>query len=151
MNMYKKYLEKIGVMSETEFNELLDLFDKSVTEDFNELRLDSEFIMNPDELAESLINHYIETHLDIQSNNNCYAWYVNVDSREFELSGVDYIEDLLAIKDAFPKWTISNYDELYEALSIENSENSIIDNIITRLNSFSEKKLNKVLDYVNKI
>ena len=150
MNMYKKYLEMIGVMSETEFNELLDLFDKSVTEDFDELRIDSEFIMNPDELAESLINHYIETHLDIQSNN-CYAWYVNAEPKEFELSGVDHIEDLLAIKDAFPKWSITNYDELYEALSMENSENSIIDNIVTRLNSFSENKLNKVLEYVNKI
>ena len=150
MNMYKKYLEMIGVMSETEFNELLDLFDKSVTEDFDELRIDSEFIMNPDELAESLINHYIETHLDIQSNN-CYAWYVNAEPKEFELSGVDHIEDLLAIKDAFPKWSITNYDELYEVLSMENSENSIIDNIVTRLNSFSENKLNKVLEYVNKI
>ena len=150
MNMYKKYLEKIGVMSETEFNELLDLFDKSVTEDFNELRLDSEFIMHSDDLAESIINHYIETHLDIQSNN-CYVWYVSAEPREFELSGIDYIEDLLAKKDAFPKWTIINYDKLYEALSIRNSENSIIDNIITRLNSFSINKLNKVLDYVNKI
>jgi len=150
MNMYKKYLEKIGVISETEFNELLDLFDKSVTEDFDELRIDSEYIMNSDELAESLITQYIYKHLDIQSND-CYAWCVNVDSREFELSGIDYIEDLLAIKDAFPKWTIVNYDELYEALSIRNSENSIIDNIIVRLNSFSVSKLNKVLDYVNKI
>lgn len=150
MNMYKKYLEKIGVMSETEFNELLDLFDKSVTEDFNELRLDSEFIMHSDDLAESIINHYIETHLDIQSNN-CYVWYVSAEPREFELSGIDYIEDLLAIKDAFPKWTIVNYDELYEALSIRNSESSIINNIITRLSSFNENKLNKVLDYVNKI
>ena len=150
MNMYKKYLEKIGVMSETEFNELLDLFDKSVTEDFNELRLDSEFIMHSDDLSESIINHYIETHLDIQSNN-CYVWYVSAEPREFELSGIDYIEDLLAIKDAFPKWTIVNYDELYEALSIRNSESSIINNIITRLSSFNENKLNKVLDYVNKI
>lgn len=150
MNMYKKYLEKIGVMSETEFNELLDLFDKSVTEDFNEWRIDSEYMMNSDDLAESLINHYIETHLNIQSND-WYVWYVNVESKEFEISGIDCVEDLLAIKEAFPKWTIVNYDELYEALSIENSENSIIDNIITRLNSFSEKKLNKVLDYVNKI
>ena len=96
------------------------------------------------------INHYIETHLNIQSNN-WYVWYVNVESKEFEISGIDCIEDLLAIKEAFPKWTIVNYDELYEALSIENSENSIIDNIITRLNSFSENKLNRVLDYVNKI
>lgn len=150
MDIYKKYLEKIGIISETEFYEILNLFDKSVTEDFNEWRIDSEYMMNSDDLAESLINHYIETHLNIQSND-WYVWCVNVESKEFEISGIDCVEDLLAIKEAFPKWTIVNYDELYEALSIENSENSIIDNIIIRLNSFSVSKLNKVLDYVNKI
>ena len=42
MDIYKKYLEKIGIIPETEFYEILNLFDKSVTEDFNEWRIDSE-------------------------------------------------------------------------------------------------------------
>lgn len=131
MTKYEQFLEACNVMSEQEFNEVIDSLP---VEEIDPIQcfegLDD--LSDQDELSRTIIDNIL------------YDWHyvfcdtANFNSKTFELEDVDSLEDLEEIKNKFKGWTISNYDELKEDLEKEeqlSKEEEEFDNLINTIKS----------------
>ena len=128
MTKYQEFLDKINIIPEDLFNEIVDSLPDFDIEDTN---LDNLYDFgSSDEIAAEIIS----TILNNWSYVTCED--INFEKRIFDLCDVESKEDLEEIKKHFSKWTISNYDECLE--DIEKMEEE---------NKYSEKR-DELLDYI---
>ena len=104
MIKYSEFLEKVGVVSEDEFNSLIESLPDCDIEDVEFDVYDYESIAST---AVSIVDSIVR-------NKWNDAWVDDVDLEEhtIELDDVESIEDLDEIVEYFSGWTISNYDEI---------------------------------------
>lgn len=131
MTKYEQFLKACNIMSEQEFNEVINSLP---VEEIDPIQcfegLDD--LSDQDELSRTIIDNIL------------YDWiYVfcdtaNFNNKTFELEDVDSLKDLEEIKNKFKGWTISNYDELKEAMEEEeklSKEEKEFDNLINTIKS----------------
>ena len=117
MTKYQEFLDAIGIISENDFNEIIDSLpnfniDESISRDIDFYDLSS-----LDSVSSIIINEILKNW------DYCYAEDVDFIDKTFELNDVDSLEDLKEIKNTFPKWTIINYDDLKSQIEEERNEN----------------------------
>ena len=141
---YKEYLTAIEIISEEDFNEVIESLPE-VKINFSEVYF-SDYIQSKDSLACDLINYI----LDGAYLNEC-----NFKDKIISIENVDTTEDLEKIKNLFSNWTISNYEELLKDLKesendgYESDLRNMIDSKLCYINDVC--KLKDVLGYVNNI
>lgn len=131
MTKYEQFLKACNVMSEQEFNEVINSLpveEIDLIQCFEGL----DDLSDQDELSRTIIDNIL------------YDWHyvfcdtANFNNKTFELEDVDSLEDLEEIKNKFKGWTISNYDELKEAMEEEeklSKEEKEFDNLINIIKS----------------
>ena len=116
MITYSEFLEKIGIVSEDDFDSLIKSLPDCDIEDVDFDVYDYESITS---VAFSIISSIISNKWDV------YVDDINVEKYTIELNDADSIEDLDEIVEYFNKWTISNYDEIKNSiLECEEEEKS---------------------------
>ena len=133
MTKYEQFLKTCNVMSEQEFNEVIDSLPIKEIDPIPILYFEGlDDLSDQDELSRTIIDNIL------------YDWHyvfcdtANFNSKTFELEDVDSLEDLEEIKNKFEGWTISNYDELKEDLEKEeqlSKEEKEFDNLIDTIKS----------------
>ena len=133
MMTYSEFLEKLGIIDEYDFDEIIESLPEC---DINDVDFDIYNCCYKQDVADTVIN-------EILNNNWNFVWAdnIDVDNHSFEVCDVEYLSDLEKIKETFSKWTISNYEEIKNELleeeksdkterkEKENLFNSIIDKI----------------------
>ena len=116
MITYKEFLEKINIISEEDFNEIIESLPDR---DINDIEFDLYNCDNKQDIAYILINGIL--------NNWNLAWtdITDVDDHSFEVHDVECLSDLEEIKETFSKWTISNYEEIKNGLLEKEKSNEI--------------------------
>ena len=105
MNKYKEYLEAIGIISEEDFNEVLEFLPKKDF-DFKNFSF-NDILHDKDSLAEDIISNLLENW------EWAYVESCNIKEKTLELGEVQSSKDLDEIKEFLsPIWTISNYESL---------------------------------------
>lgn len=110
---YQEFLNTLDIISEEDFNEIIDSLPEVEICEVNFNVYDS---VAEDDVAEVIINHIL---------NNwecCYTCWVKFHERCFKLHDVQSIYDLEEIAKTFNGWTISNYDELESELKEKEKE-----------------------------
>lgn len=110
MTNYQRFLEKIGVLYEDLFNEVINSLPKI---DFDEVDVFMYDNSSVNELACCIIDYILGDWPQV------YSEEVNFDNKSFELNDVESLADLEEIKETFKSWTITNYDELKSELTKE--------------------------------
>lgn len=105
MITYKEFLDQIDIIPESEFNEIIESLPDC---DINDIDFDS--YNDKRDIADAVINGIL--------NNWNLAWTdsINVDNRSFEVYDVECLSELEEMKETFSGWTISNYEEMKNAL-----------------------------------
>lgn len=149
MTKYQQFLEKICVISEDQFDEIVKEFPDI---DISLLELDSYDDNTVDDVARAFVE------VILRDYNYAYTDELDFEARTISLEDVESLEDLESIKQRFSNWNITNYGELREYLLQEEEENKkdaehqnkmnliadIVDNIpIEDLKEFIEKYANK--------
>ena len=104
MIKYSKFLEKVGVVSEDEFNSLIESLPDCDIEDIEFEVYDYESIAS---VAVSIIDSIVRNKWD-----NAWVYDVDLEEHTIELDDVESVEDLNEIVEYFSGWNISNYDEM---------------------------------------
>lgn len=120
-NNYEKYLQSCHLLTESQFDEILDSL-PSIEIDYSNLWWS--LYDDIDQVTCDIINEILYT---IYMNDNKIPWVtaVDFDNKTFDIYGVGSIEQLEEIKEIFLKWTINNEESLLEELKdckIENRE-----------------------------
>lgn len=114
MTKYQQFLEKIGIISEDLFNEVIDSLPE-VDIDLVDFELNDE-LDSLDEIARYIISYILH-------NWDCvYVDELDFERKKFVLEDVQSLDDLKEIKETFSKWTITNYDNLVEQIKEEENE-----------------------------
>ena len=104
MITYSEFLEKIGIIDEYDFDEIVESLPEC---DINDVDFDIYSCCDKQDIANPVIN-------GILNNNWNLVWADNIDADNysFEVNDVECLSDLEEIKETFSKWTISNYEEM---------------------------------------
>lgn len=150
--MYKHYLKCLGIISEEEFNEVINSFPEFVINDDIQF---TDVLHSQDSLALDLLYYIIGLNL----NSVIIIDFCNFKDKTFSIDNVDCSEDLVKIKELFPNWTIYNYDNIMKELKekekkeeeIEQCDKlrSLIVKQITNLENVN--KLKDIFKYVNEV
>ena len=103
MITYKEFLEEVNIISEEDFNEIVESLPDC---DINDVEFDSNNCNDKQDIADAVINGIL--------NNWNLAWTdsIDVDNRSFEVYDVECLSELEEMKETFSRWTISNYEEM---------------------------------------
>jgi len=107
MEKYQEFLENIGLISENEFGEVINsLPEVNISEVGFEY---SDYIQDitGDSIARDIITHILN-----ENTEYTYVDEVDFESRTYSIEDVETLEELDEIKNLFPNWTLTNYDEL---------------------------------------
>lgn len=107
MTKYQEMLEEVGIIPEDFFNDIIASF-PNCDLDFSEFELDD--LLNCTDICNKIIN------CNLTFYSYVYADNIDWDRKTFELNDVESLSNLEEIKNKFPKWTISNYDEIVKDL-----------------------------------
>ena len=118
MTKYQEFLNKINIISEKDFNEVINLFPEiTISElDLYDIDLMDDVTAQQETIAEAcfstLLGYYDCVYVDELD-------FVN---RTVYLEDVQSLEDLEEIKDEFGEWTIENYEDIKQELIEELEE-----------------------------
>ena len=130
MTKYQQFLNSAEIISEDLFNDVINSLPEC---DIESISFDDTMCLDSqDYIAECIISEILD--------NWKYAFAEDVDfeNKTFSLCDVDSLEDLEEIKNTFDKWTISNYDELYEEIVNDQEENNEYENKMTLFKSYMD-------------
>lgn len=134
MITYSEFLEKVWIVSEDDFNSLIESLPDCDIEDVDFDYDDYESITS---IAFSIISSIISNKWDAHIDD------INVEKRIIELNDADSIKDLDEIVEYFSGWTISNYDEIKKnILECEEEE---------KVNIEHQQKMNMLGSVIDKI
>ena len=111
---YKIFLDKIDVISEESFTELMDSLPEFDLKTIDIDKYDLELI---DDLARQIIDWILG-----EKWKYVYVDNIDFDTKSLELADVQSLEDLKEINEYLKDWTIDNYDLLEEILKEEAEE-----------------------------
>ena len=115
MITYSEFLEQINIISESEFDEIIESLPDC---DINDVDFDLyNCINNKRDIADTVINAILGDWDSVWTDS------IDVDNHSFELCDVECLSDLEEIKETFSKWTISNYEEIKNNLLEEKKSN----------------------------
>lgn len=114
---YKIFLDKIDVISEESFTELMDSLPELDLKTIDIDKYDLEFI---DDLARQIIDWILGEKWEY-----VYVDSIDFDTKSLELADVQSLEDLKEINEYLKDWTIDNYDSLEETLKEEAEERTL--------------------------
>lgn len=149
MTKYQQFLEKLFIISEDQFDEIVKEFPDI---DISLLELNSYEDNTVDDVARAFIE------VILRDYDYAYPDELDFESRTISIEDIESLEDLESIKQKLSNWNITNYGELREYLLEEEKENkkdaehqkkmnlitNTIDNIpIEDLKEFIEKYANK--------
>lgn len=134
MTKYQQFLEKICVISEDQFNEIVKEFPDI---DISLLELDSYDDNTVDDVARAFVEVILRDYYC------AYPDELDFEDRTISFEDVESLEDLESIKQRFSNWNITNYDELREYLLQEEEEN--------RKNTEHQKKMILIADTIDNI
>lgn len=121
MTKYQEFLNGARIIPEDLFN---DIINSLPNVEISHLNFEDLYdLQSQDTISEFIISDIL------YKWNFAYAENANFENKTFELNDVEFLEDLEEIKNTFSKWTISNYDELKEAIIEDNEEHEINDRI----------------------
>lgn len=106
---YREFLEKMNIISEEDFNEIISSLPEFEMENIDTYDIDDDCDFN--NVSKCIINSILEENWD-----DVYIDDIDFNNKKFTLGDVVSLEDLEKIKNYFPKWIIDNYDELVEDL-----------------------------------
>lgn len=114
MITYKEILEKSGIISEEEFNEMIKYIPEDITID----HLDTDCAIDIQILCTELLNTYLTRFM------YCYAELEDFYSKKLYIYDVNSINDLESINSELSNlgWTLVNYKEEKDALLREEEE-----------------------------
>lgn len=118
MTMYQEFLNKINIISEKDFNEVIDLFPEiTISElDLYDINLMDDVTAQQTTIAKSCFNTLLGYY-------DCvYVDELDFTNRTVYLADVQSLEDLEEIKDEFGEWTIENYEDIKQELIEELKE-----------------------------
>jgi len=121
MTKYQQFLNEIEVISEDLFNEIIDSLPEV---DIDLIDFDLYDPGSMDEIAQTIINYILGDWPNVYVDN------IDFENKTFELDDINSLEDLEEIKKHFSKWTISNYEDIVEAIKQENKEENLLDSLI---------------------
>ena len=143
MTDYQIFLEKIRVISEESFNDIINSLPKF---DIDSIEFELYDEDDENEIAGCFINSIIE---DI--DYDICADDIDFKNKSFELYDVPNLETLVEISNKFSKWTISNYNEIVEEIENKKEEeeknkeskekNTIINRVISKVPLYELAKL----------
>lgn len=145
MITYKEILEKSGIISEEEFNEMI----KYIPEDVNIAYLDIDCAIDLQALCTELLNTYLTRFM------YCYAELKDFNSKELYIYDVNSINDLESINSELSNlgWTLVNYKEEKDALLEEQEREkeeeeckNLIFKIKNKLGTMTKEQLEKLYE-----
>lgn len=147
--MYKEYLKELGIISEEEFNEVIESLPK-IDIRFSEISLNDS---DKNSLAYDLVDYILQ-----DKWRGVWLYTCEYDNKLFSIDGVQSIKDLEEIKEFFsPNWTIDGYDDILEQLKEAEEEPEEVkvtvlrDEIFCKLHDIEDvNKLKNILNYVVK-
>lgn len=147
--MYKEYLKELGIISEEEFNEVIESLPK-IDIRFSEVNFNDS---DKKSLAFDLIDYILQ-----DKWRGVWLYNCEYDNKLFSIDGVQSIKDLEEIKEFFsPNWTIDGYDDILEQLKEAEEEPEEVkvtvlrDEIFCKLHDIEDvNKLKNILNYVVK-
>jgi peroxiredoxin family protein len=147
--MYKEYLKELGIISEEDFNEVIESLPK-IDIRFNEVNFNDS---DKESLAFDLIDYILQ-----DKWRGVWLYNCEYDSKLLSIDGVQTTKDLEEIKEFFsPNWIIDEYDEMLEQLKEVKEETEemkvtvLRDKISCKLYDIKDAdKLKNILDYVVK-
>ena len=135
MMTYKELLNKLEIISEEEFNSLVNSLPDNY--DSSDLEIDLYDVQSIDGLAIKIIDEILKNW------TMCWCDDANVEKRTTEIYDVQSIYDLEEIAETLKGWTISNYDELVDEIK-SNEEESAYQEHQKKMNMFQS-----VVDYIS--
>lgn len=147
--MYKEYLKELGIISEEEFNEVIESLPK-IDIRFSEVNFNDS---DKESLAFDLIDYILQ-----DKWRGVWLYSCEYNNKLFSIDGVQSIKDLEEIKEFFsPNWTIDGYDDILEQLKEAEEETEEVkvtvlrDEISCKLYDIGDiNKLKNILNYVVK-
>lgn len=147
--MYKEYLKELGIISEEEFNEVIESLPK-IDIRFSEVNFNDS---DQESLAFDLIDYILQ-----DKWRGVWLYSCEYNNKLFSIDGVQSIKDLEEIKEFFsPNWTIDGYDDILEQLKEAEEETEEVkvtvlrDEISCKLYDIGDiNKLKNILNYVVK-
>ena len=134
MTKYQQFLEKICVISEDEFDEIVKEFPDI---DISLLELNSYDDNTVDDVARAFVE------VILRDYDCAYPDELDFEAKTISFEDVESLEDLKSIKQRFSNWNITNYAELKEYLLQEEEEN--------KENAEHQKKMNLIADTIDNI
>lgn len=131
MTKYQQFLEKICVISEDQFDEIVKEFPDI---DISLLELSSYDDNTVDDVARAFVE------VILRDYDYAYPNELDFESRTISLEDVESLEDLESIKQRLSNWNITNYAELREYLLQEDKENTE-----------HQKKMNLIINTIDNI
>ena len=114
MTKYEQFLDSNHIISEKDFNEVLDSLPEI---DIESIEWDEDMRdYDQDLLSRTIIDNLI-AEIDY-----VYVDDISFSDKAITLGDVDNLEDLNEIKELLPKWTIENYDEIIEDIKERSKE-----------------------------
>lgn len=140
MSKYQEFLDYIGILSEEEFNKIVE----SLPE-FNLQELD--FVAesySSDDVVEAIMDYLMKSY------DYAFIEYADFDNKSFILNGVKTLDELESIKNLFKGWKIENYEEVLDDIK-ENEEYRNKENLLNKLSSIcTTEKLEEIVSNYDK-
>lgn len=114
MTKYQQFLEKLFIISEDQFDEIVKEFPDI---DISLLELNSYVDNTVDDVARAFIE------VILRDYGYAYPDELNFGARTISIEDVESLEDLESIKQKLSNWNITNYSELREYLLEEEKAN----------------------------
>lgn len=114
MTKYQQFLEKLFIISEDQFDEIVKEFPDI---DISLLELNSYEDNTVDDVARAFIE------VILRDYDYAYPDELDFEARTISIEDVESLEDLESIKQKLSNWNITNYGELREYLLQEEEEN----------------------------
>jgi len=134
MTKYQQFLEKINIISEETFNEIVDEFPNV---DIEEL----DFCYNDFDTVDDVARAFIDVVL--KEYDYAYPEELDFEARTISIEDVESLEDLESIKQKLSNWNITNYSELREYLLEEEKANE--------KDAEHQKKMNLITNTIDNI
>jgi len=144
-NYYKRFLSNAGVISEENFNNILNSIAPIIDlKMFN--TIDFDITDDEDGIARSFFDLYLSYY------DWAYIDSISYNLKTIELSDVKSLEDLEDIKSDFDsiRWIIKNYDELKETLEEEEKEEREAEERVDLVNKIQSLPIEKLKEIVEK-
>ena len=134
MNKYQEFLEKICVISEDQFDKIVDEFPDVEIDDLDISEYDDNTF---DDIVRAFVNALLDEY-------DC-VWIddLDFDNKTISIEDVQSLKDLESIKNKLFNWNITNYNELKGDLLQEEEEN--------RKDMEHLKKMNLITDVIDNI